>query len=533
MSDSPSTTPATRPVRRVGRSINVITQLVLFIIVIVAANYLSCAKHERYDLTDRQDFTLSDLSTKYLESDAVQKREVPLHVIAVIKRSSAHYTRIYNLLDEYKRLGGEAVNLEFVDPLRQTDRTLELENTFGQKYTEDMIIVDGRDEPQGDPKAGKSEDSKSPPAAATPTTPDAKADNPATSEKQELSAHVRTVRVSDLFLQDDRRNIVAWRDEDMITSTFIGAIEGKPRRIYFAADKINLEATDGDPAWQVLFEMLWQQNILLTPLRLSETESIPEDAEGFALVAPQYDLNDREIKTLSNYWDRKQSSIFITLDPKVATNNLRIFLRSNGVTPRNDRIMSIKNGQSLSNVQSVFSRGSEINTDLGGKSTIFDGSTCSLEVDENNDQLLNKRIQPIALVEASDGWWGETRFEENNPQFNQEEDTAAPLYLAAAVLKGQATSDDTADLVSRMVVIGNTDFLANKKTRPEQSDFVKSCVNWLVGREDLIGIGPKKLHRHKITILDAHNTFISRIVLIFLPAAALLMSLIVWNIRRA
>ncbi|MBT8045108.1 MAG: hypothetical protein KJO79_09170, partial [Verrucomicrobiae bacterium] len=145
----------------------------------------------------------------------------------------------------------------------------------------------------------------------------------------------------------------------------------------------------------------------------------------------------------------------------------------------------------------------------------------------------NKRVHPIALIEASEGWWGETRYQAENPVFNREEDTAPPLYLAAAVLRGQATSDDTANLVSKMVVIANTDFLKTRKTRPEQADFVKSSVNWLVGREDLIGIGPKKLHRHKITILDAHNTFVSRVVLIFLPATALLVSLVVWNVRRA
>jgi hypothetical protein len=84
-----------------------------------------------------------------------------------------------------------------------------------------------------------------------------------------------------------------------------------------------------------------------------------------------------------------------------------------------------------------------------------------------------------------------------------------------------------------MVVIGNTDFLATRKTRPEQADFIKSSVNWLIGREELIGIGPKKLYRHKMTILPAHNAFITKLVLIFIPAAALLISLIVWNTRRA
>ena len=130
----------------------------------------------------------------------------------------------------------------------------------------------------------------------------------------------------------------------MITSSIIGAIEGVPRKIYLAVDKINLEADDGEPAWVLLAEMLMQQNIQLIPIRLAEVESIPEDAEGFALIGPQYDLNEREMKILSNYWDRQQSALLVTLDPKAKLNNLRIFLRSYGITPRHDRVVTTENG---------------------------------------------------------------------------------------------------------------------------------------------------------------------------------------------
>lgn len=526
-----SSASAPRPVRRTGRSINVILQVVLFIVVVIAANYLSCARHQRYDLTQRHDFSLSDTSEQFLQSDALQKREAPLRIIAVIRRTSPHFTRVFNLLEEYKRIGGDGIELEVIDPIRQTDRTLEIENTYKQPYVEDMIIVDGRSEKADDPNQARTDQPpKTLKAVEGSKSPQTK---PKDTPLQKFTAHVRMQRISDLYLKDDRGNISAWQDEDIITSSIIGAIEGKPRRIYFAADKVNLEANEGDPAWQNLANLLWQQNILLTPLRLAETKSIPEDAEGFALIGPQYDLNNQEIKILSDYWDRQQSSLFITLDPKASLPNLRVFLRSYGVTPRNDRIMTDKDGQILSNVHAVFSRGTEITQALGGKSTIFEGSTCSLEVRENDDALINRRIRPLSLIQAVDGWWGETRFQTDDIKFNKEEDSTTPLHLAAAILRGKATSDDTANLVSKMVVISNSDFLATKKTRPEQADFVKSSVNWLVGREDLIGIGPRKLHRHKITLLDAHDTFISRVILIFLPLASLLTAMIVWNMRRA
>lgn len=509
----PASPPSTssQPVRRVGRSLNVAIQVILFIIVIISANYLSCARHERIDLTERKDFTLSQLTTKYLQSDPLQKRDTPLKIIAIIRRSSPHYSRIYNLLDEYKNIAGSKLQLEFIDPLRQTDRTLEIENTYYIPYSEDIIIIDGR--------AIKKEEIKSP--DTTELT------------KQNLTAHVRSITVNKLFITDERKSITAWQDEDIVTSNIIGALEGTPRKFYFAADKSDLDSQVGLPAWQTFRDMLWQQNIILSPVRLAEISSIPEDAAGFAMIGPQYDLDEKELSIVQEYWDRKQSAIFVTLDPKAKLDRLRIFLRNYGITPRYDRIINVKNGQTLSNVQSTFTPGSQVNQDLGNKSTIFDGSSCSLEVREADETLVNRAIRPLALIQAGQGWWGETRYMEENPEFNVEEDTLSPLYLSAGVIRGDATSDETMHLVSKMIVISNTDFLSSKKTRPEQADFVKSSINWLIGRDHLIGIGPKKLFRHKITILDAHNTFISRIVLIFLPAIAILTALIVWNTRRA
>lgn len=528
MPDSSKYKSSARPIRRTGQTVNVIIQISLFAIALIAANYLSCTNHQRYDLTEKRDFTLSDTSKKFLTGQAVQKRESPLRIYAIIRRTSPHYSRMYHLLDEYKRIAGDAIRLEFVDPLRQTDRTLELEAVYGIKYLEDLVIIDGFSVTKKITDSDQSQDA----SILNPELSESEAQQ-AKLLKQERSRHLRAVRVSDLNLKDNDQTIIAWQDEDIITSNLIRAIEGSPRKVYLAADKMDLDAVDGEPAWIVLTRILLEQNIELSPLRLAEIDAIPDDAEGFALIGPRYDLSKKELKILSDYWDRQQSAILVTLDPTAKLDNLRIFLRSYGITPRTDRVITVKNGQTLSNVESVFSRGAEINTQLEGKSTVFEGPSCSLEVRENDDRLLNKRIQPIALAQAVSGWWGETRLNEPYPVWNPEEDHGEPLYISAAIIRGQATSDATANLVSKMVVIGNTDFLATRKTRPEQADFIRSSVNWLIGREELIGIGPQKLYRHKMTILPAHNAFITKVVLIFIPAAALLTSLIVWNTRRA
>ncbi|MGB0775598.1 MAG: hypothetical protein ACPGUY_07110, partial [Akkermansiaceae bacterium] len=79
----------------------------------------------------------------------------------------------------------------------------------------------------------------------------------------------------------------------------------------------------------------------------------------------------------------------------------------------------------------------------------------------------------------------------------------------------------------------HSDFLSADNMRSEQADFVQSGVNWLVGREDLIGVGARKSHRHKITLLDSHSSYIGKLVLFFLPATAIFLALVIWNTRRA
>ena len=128
-----------------------------------------------------------------------------------------------------------------------------------------------------------------------------------------------------------------------------------------------------------------------------------------------------------------------------------------------------------------------------------------------------------------------------NPTFDPREDqgvikgaaNATPVHIAAAVVRGLENDDTTTPLTSRMVVVGNTDFLRPENMREEMSYFTNSTINWLIGRESLIGIDPKPVFRKKITIQSVHKSFIDQLILIYLPVTALLIALVIWNSRRS
>jgi len=146
---------------------------------------------------------------------------------------------------------------------------------------------------------------------------------------------------------------------------------------------------------------------------------------------------------------------------------------------------------------------------------------------------MTKQIHPIALVQAADGFWGETKFGEKDTAFDEKEDNKPPLYLAACVTRGAINDDRLASETSRMVVIANTDFLDPKQQRAENIDFLASSVNWLMDRQSLTGIGPRTLGTYKLPLLEAQVSFINRVNLLFLPAFLILIGAFVWSSRRA
>lgn len=510
-----------RSINRLGIGTLAALQVVFAFSCVVLLNYLSCTKHQRYDLSQHKDFSLSSRTKQYLSSEEVSARATPVKLIAIIKQQSSYYLRLRAQLENYKRHAKGHLDLEFVDPIRDPQRAQEVSTTYQRNLTEEMIIVDARmDTPQ---EEGEDKDARI-----------------------DLATHVRNIPVKSLFIEDrDLYNhpyISTWRDEDLITSYLISAIEGKPRRFYFIVDKSQIDdKTEGTPAWKTFQQLLLMQNIQLMPLQISTTATIPEDAEGLAIIGPSFDFDEREIKTLSEYWDRESSAIFISLDPSAKLNNLKRFLREYGITPQDNRVISVSGNQTLTSVRATFTQGPQVNKDLAYQATQLDGSSCSLEVASNNENLTKLNINPFILLQAGEGWWGETRYLEANPTFDPREDigtakdspTEISVPLAAAVVRGLENDDRTVNLTSRMIVIANTDYLKPSNMREELTHFTNSSINWLVGRENLIGIGPKPVTNQKVTIQSAHKSFIDKTVLIFLPVFSLLIALVLWNSRRS
>ncbi len=502
-----------RPLNRWGLGTLSVLQIIFLALSLIALNYLGYSYFKRLDLSREGVYTLSPSTTRYLKDKVLSQREKPIKWIMAFRRSSPFYERVRALAEEYSQLSNKKIELEIVDPLRSSDRAQQVIATYGIPLTKDLIIMDARLDDSAISTVDK--------------------DN-----NRILNPNVKIVVAEDMMIfttADKQRKITGFQGEDTLTARLVESIEGRARKMYYLADKSQLDAEGNgeSSAMKSFYNTLQFQNIELQGINLSGLTEIPADAEGVALVAPKYDFTDTELAVLDKYWNSPRAAILMLLKPGATPPKLRTFLRGYGVTPRRDRIITAVDKRIDTTTRATFTYGVDFTKDFAGQATVFEGASSSLEVRENEDDLMSRQIHPVSLIQAAEGFWGETKFGEKNTAYSEQEDYKAPLHLAASVTRGSASDDRFAAETSRMVILANTDFLDPNRQRAENLDFLASSLNWLMDRQSLAGIGPRSLGTYKLPLLDVQVSFINRVNLFFLPAFLLLVGAFIWSSRRA
>lgn len=529
----PVTEKKVKPTARINRfniGAVILIQVVLAFICVCLVNYLTAGKHIRKDLTAGGQYTLSDYSMKFLNSELLENHKDTIKIFVISKQNPIYSLRLRSVFEEYSRNSAAEIEVEFIDRVKDANRLNEISAIYSKSFHEDSVLIDART------KSEKTE------VEAPKTT--SLAGNPSDTDTETVSLkRIREFPINALFVtSEDGQRIAAWQDEKIITTYLLSAIEGKPRKFYFIVDKSEVDDLgEGSPAWSTFSRLLDSQNIQLEPYQISSNKPIPADAEGVAIIGLDVDFDDNEINVLNEYWGRNSAAMFITIKPEAKLVKIRRFLASYGIMVEKDRVTSMSNGRKLTKARGIFVRGNEITKGFGDQATQLDGMTRSLSL-VNVDQLATKNINVYSILNSAPGWWGETSYQKGKAQFDPGKDNgsapespvAKPVSLSVAVVRGKENLDRTKYLTSRMIVMGNTQFLRPNNMRGELTHFMVSSINWLAGREDLVGsIGQKPVQSQKITIPENQKSQINLAILVGLPCFAGILAFIVWLNRRS
>lgn len=506
----------------------ILIQVMLAFVCVCLVNYLTAGKHIRKDLTAGGQYTLSDYSMKFLNSELLENHKDTIKIFVISKQNPIYSLRLRSVLEEYSRNSAAEIEVEFIDRVKDANRLNEISAIYSKSFHEDSILIDASTE---------AEKTDVEPAKTTSSSL-----IPNQTETISLK-RIRQFAIDELFrISEDGSRIAAWQDERIITTYLLRAIEGKPRKFYFIVDKSEIDDLgEGSPAWITFSNLLDSQNIQLEPYQISSNKPIPADAEGVAIIGLDVDFDDNEINVLNEYWGRNSAAMFITIKPEAKLVKIRRFLASYGIMVEKDRVTSMNNGRKLTKARGIFVRGNEITKGFGDQATQLDGMTRSLSL-VNVDQLATKNINVYSILNSAPGWWGETGYKKSKVQFDPGKDNgsdpkspiAKPVSLSVAVVRGKENLDRTKHLTSRMIVMGNTKFLRPNNMRGELTHFMVSSINWLAGREDLVGsIGQKPVQSQKITIPENQKSQINLAILVALPCFAAILAFIVWLNRRS
>jgi hypothetical protein len=498
MADEQSASDKPQKIHRVRIGVNVLVQTALLLFLAIAANYLGFEHYKRWDLSRDQKYALSDKTKRFLETIKGKIR-----ITVFFSANNPISQDVQSLLTEYQYAAKEKIDIEHIDPDRNFSRAKALVDKYKIVSDESQIILDYDNRN----KAVKA------------------------SEMAEMD------QGNPMFGEPPK--MTGFKGEQAITGAMIDLVEGKKNAVGYVLGHKEPPIAEGGPM-SLVKTVIENENIKFQELNLFEVPEIPADLKTIVINGPQYDLSEREMKLLHNFWE-KQGRILLLLDPSAKTPKLLAFLNDLGVNVNDDRLMAVvKTGiQEMARVRDVIGRflpESPITKKLADVRGIFLGGTSSITLEQDRVRVANVRLQP--LIQAEKGYWAEKDYNSTDEAKLQADALAAPatpLTIGVSIEKGGSADERVQTNSARMVVVTNSNFVQDTAITQEQQalDFMSGSINWLLSREQLIGIAPKVPKTLTFSLDDNAMRNMRWLILVLLPLIPAVLGFGVWWYRRA
>ncbi len=494
--------PRTRRRAKIGRiriGLNVVVQIVLILFVAAMVNSFAFKHYKRWDLSRDQKYALSDKTKRFLDTLKGKMR-----ITVFFSPNTPISSDVQNLVTEYQYAGKGKIDVEQIDPERSPSRTKEFFDKYKVVTDESVLVLD-------------------------------------------YEGRNKTVKASEMadidqigMAMGEGPRVAAFKGEQAITSAMIDLVEGKKKTVGYVTGHKEPALSTPTSSISLLKQFIENENIKFQELNLLDQPAIPADLNAVMIVGPQYDFSDREMQVLRDFWD-KQGRILVFVDPAANTPRLRAFLDELGIKINDDRLMVfVRTGiQELAltrDVQARFLGDSPITKRLADVRTIFVGGTASLTLNSNRGGAANIRLEP--LIQAEKGYFAETDYNSDNQvklQADAQKAGDTPLIIAASAEKGGSADARVQVNSSRLVAVSNSTFIQDNAVMQDQAalDFVSGAVNWLLSREQMIGIAPKIPKPLTFSLDPEALRRLRWIILVLIPLIPAAVGTVVWWQRRA
>lgn len=499
-------------IRRLQIGLNVVIQLLVFAGIVAMINYLSFRHFKRWDLSRDQKYALSSQTKSLLGS-----LKKPVSAVVFFSGAAEIAPDITALLREYEFASHGKFNTEVVDPYRNITRATELAAKYKIRENDNILILDY--------------DGRNKFVNAT-----------------EMADYEQPDQMEAMLGRAQTR-VKGFKGEQAVTSALLELTEGKPNKVYYVTG--HAESDLKGEELKAFDDLVKRQNIQVAPLSLLNVNKVPDDARAVVIYGPKYDLSELEIRLLDLFWSERKGRVFIALNPYVKTPRLSDWLADQGVIPQEDRVIrtgtflamdqngspQLKTGTVNDAAFVIQDSGTSITPkELVNASKSLIGVTESLSLDKTKQVTAKTRLIPLLV--SAEGFWGETdpvESEDRPAFFDPKRDHIGPLNIAVAAEKGGVADGRVKVETSRLVAVGNAEILGNKSYRQSEGvslDFAINALNWLLDREELVGIPAKEKRNVALSLNESQMGSLALMVMVVVPGGVALLGLVNWWQRR-
>ncbi len=501
-------------VRRLFQGMNVFVALILGLVIVLLLNYLAAWRYLRFDVSQKKYYNLSEKTKDLLETI---KADLKIYVFFPDHSQDDDLNELYNdmrsILKEYKytalRMDNLDLAIEYIDPNLDMDLAKWLRTKY--EISEVNIVV------------------------------------------FDAGGRTRIVRAGDLvqydylpLLSGRKRRKSKFLGEEVFSSTIQSITKSETPVVYFLAGHGERSVQDAHQysGYSEIARYIQRDNIDVSSLLLARSGAIPEDCSALVIAGPDQRFSKPELTLINNYLDRN-GRLLLLIDPAVSTgleavaNRWDVELgRGNVVEP-----VQVEISDEITFQLSIADRDltvldyglHQITGKLRNTSTTFCMPRPLFAAGVSATQTVTSADKPVVSVLASctAKGWAEANLDEQPPMFDPAEDVAGPVPVALAVEKGSGDDIQLGLHPTRLVVIGDSEFVSNKSLlKGGNVDFFMSSLNWLLERDHMLGIGPK-IPDQVVLTMNQNQLLGSFVVIVgVLPACAAFLGCLVWLVRR-
>ncbi|MFA5793790.1 MAG: GldG family protein [Candidatus Brocadiia bacterium] len=494
--------------QRVWTALNVVVMVIIATAILFGVNWWSSRHYVRFDLTFKQNYSLSDKTKNILRN---LKEPVTLYTFFFVsdRDTGEIQAKIADLFEEYKIYGGKNFILEELKPAQSP----EMVEIMKQKLKMETLTPNDMIFRCGDRQKNIN---------VTETY-----------EREQSSPYGEPGRIK------------TFKGEESITAAILSVTQSRRPTVYFTTGHKEPDIDNPYPEnFATINAHIKRENIDTKALKLLDKTEVPADCDLLVIASPQERFTAAEQQMFNSYLQKGGRAI-VLLDP-VMDSGLDGVLKEWGV--------KLGDGVIFDTDQCVLLFGGMKEPSCIIANTFGNHTVTSRMGDQDAGVFIMTRpvelesgaAGGIELVKTGPNSWVEMDLEglskRKAPKFDKDIDRKGPVSVAVAITRevaGQAAVEQSAKKETRLVVIGDSDHLKNKFISGDSPlymgkiDIFMNSLRWMLGNEVMISIEPKKAESTKIEMTSGRASFLFWFSVVILPLLGAALGIFMWVMRRS